>query len=226
MKLSAFFFFSALVLPSNSQDTPLLRGLERGSGGGGGGDGRGGGRGGGGGKGGGGGRGKKGKNMIAMMVKANCYWGANESQPLLDRIEEECATNDPCDGVDLGELDDTCADPSWATMDDEDLMIEGCPDGGLTEQEKEELKAKMQAKKEMRMGMSRAERIEYKEEMEALKANNTATTLLCGCCKGTESIVTPVKDREGAVAKTLGFRRPKRDSDGEDEDNSDSPGED
>ena len=94
-------------------------------------------------------------------------------------------------------------------------MIEGCPDGGLTEQKKEALKAKMQAKKETWMDMSDIERVEYKEQKKALKANNTATTLLCGCCKGIESIVTLVEDKEGAVAKTLGFRKPRGDSDNE-----------
>ena len=161
-----------------------------------------------------------------MKMKANCYWGANESQPLLDRIEEECDTNDPCDGVEEDELDNTCTDPSWETMDNEGVMIEGCPDEGLTEEEREELKAKMQAKKEMWMGMSETERTAYKEERDILMATNTATTLLCGCCKGTESIVTLVKDKEGAVAKTLGFRRPRREDDGEDdgEDEDNSPG--
>jgi len=171
-----------------------------------------------GGRGGRGGRGRgkgKGKHLFSMMkmkMKGICYWGENESQPLLDRIQEECDSNNPCDGVEPDQLD-ICTNPSWETMGDEDeeLTFGECSGERLTDDQRAELKTKMQAKKETWKSMTDAERLAFKEQKEAIKASNNATVLLCGCCKGTDSIATLVKDREFAVAKTLGFRRPKGD---------------
>lgn len=145
-------------------------------------------------------------------MRGICYWGSNESQPLLDRIQEECDSNNPCDGVEPDQLD-ICTNPSWETMGDgdEDFTFGECSGERLTDDQRAELKTKMQANKETRKSRTDAERIAFKEQKEDIKASNKATVLLCGCCKGTASIATLVKDREFAVAKTLGFRRPRGD---------------
>lgn len=142
-------------------------------------------------------------------MKGICYWGENESQPLLDRIQEECDSKNPCAGVEPDQLD-ICTNPSWETMgdEDEDFTFGECSGERLTDDQRAELKTKMQTKKETWKSMTDADRLALKEQKEAIKASNNATVLLCGCCKGTDSIATLVKDREFAVAKTLGFRRP------------------
>ena len=226
MKLSSISIsFLALVALSNAQDPPMLRGLGRGGGGGGGGGrggggggGGGGGRGGGGGKGGRdkGGRGKGGRgkgemDSIFSMLKGNCYWGADDSKPLLDRLQEECNSSDYC------EANPSCDDPKWKTMDDDGLMVDGCPEGGLTDEQKEELKDKMEAKHEEMKAMSDEDREAYREERKANKAANADTVLGCGCCSGDsgiESVKSLVNGKEGAVAKALDFRKPKVDGEG------------
>mmetsp|Transcript_27168 Transcript_27168/g.56564 ORF Transcript_27168/g.56564 Transcript_27168/m.56564 type:complete len:339 (-) Transcript_27168:216-1232(-) len=209
-------YFSVLVVISNAQDqedtSPMLRGKGRGGG-------RGGGGGGGGGRGQGhGGRGG-GKNIIEKevfsLMNGNCYWGDYNSKPLLERIEEECNSNSyTCD------TDNPSCNASWHNMVDGELMVEGCPVEGLDDDEMEAFKTKLQEKKEMWVGMSKEERKELREEKKAINASNVAAVLSlgCGCCDGNEgesesesetALAALVRGREGAVAKALGFRKPK-----------------
>ena len=62
--------------------------------------------------------------------------------------------------------------------------------------------------------MSDEARAQYREDKKAMKAANAATVLGCGCCNdasGIESVKTLVKGKEGAVARTLDFRKPRID---------------
>ena len=158
-----------------------------------------------------GGRGGGGGGSIFSMMKCNCYWAADDSKLLLDRLQQECDSEDYC------EANPSCDDPKWKTMDDDGLMVDGCPEGGLTEVQKEELKDKMQAKREEMEAMTDEARDAYREERKANKAANAATVLGCGCCNdasGIESVKTIVKGNEGAVARALDFRKPKVDGEG------------
>ncbi len=65
--------------------------------------------------------------------------------------------------------------------------------------------------------MTSADRDDYKDQMKALKAANAATVLQCGCCQGTKTIAALVQGKEGAVAKALGFRKPRDDGDHDDQ---------
>jgi len=139
------------------------------------------------------------------MMNGNCYWGADGSKTLLDRLQEECDSKDYC------EANPSCDDPEWKTMDGDDLMVDGCPEGGLTDVQKEELKSKMEAKHEDMEAMTDEARAKYRQDKKAMKAANAATVLGCGCCSGDsgiESVKTLVNGKEGAVARTLNFRKP------------------
>jgi len=232
---------SALFTVSDAQDHKMMRGLGRGGGGRGqggggvyyGGDDRGqGGKGGGGdrdggGRDGGGDRGKVGKKneqggrgggkkggMFSKIAEGNCYWGNNTSQVLFERIEKECnSTNFSCDEVVTSDLE--CS--RWETMDDDDgsfNLLEGCNEEELTEDEKEEMQIKIEEKKEKWMAMTDDQKDAYQAEKNRIRNANTAKVLGCGCCDGTDSIFELVKDKEGTVAITLGFKMPREGSHG------------
>ena len=136
----------------------------------------------------------------------NCYWGVDDGAPLLDRIQEECETA----GFSCPQNDGELQCNVWQTLDDTDgTLFEGCQEGGLTEEQKTEMKAKMQEKRAKWEDMTMEERADLREERKAIRDANAATVLGCGCCEGVESIKALVKDREGAVAKTLRFRKPR-----------------
>lgn len=141
---------------------------------------------------------------VFSLINGNCYWGENGSEPLLGKIEEQCSSF-TCS-------DNPSCDARWQNMVDEDFMIEGCPEEGLTDEKKDEFKAKMQEKKEIWKNMSKDERDELKQEKKFIRESNAATVLSlgCGCCGETGSDLSDlVRGKEGAVARTLGFRRPK-----------------
>lgn len=142
-----------------------------------------------------------------MLGKGNCYWGEDGGTPLFTRIQEECNANViNCDEV--GELD--CS--SWQTVDGELPLVEGCVED-LTEEEREEIKAQMQAKKDRWMAMTDEEKAVRKQDKEDARQANAATVLGCSCCVdgGTDNVADLVQGKEGRVAKTLGYQRPRED---------------
>jgi hypothetical protein len=94
-------------------------------------------------------------------------------------------------------------------------LIEGCVEE-LTEEQKEEIDAKMQAKKEQWMAMTDEEKAAKWQEKKDVREANAATVLGCSCCRegGTDNVADLVRGKEGAVAKTLGFRKPREEGGG------------
>ena len=164
----------------------------------------GGGRGGGRGKGGRGrgGRGK-GKDRVEQALKANCYWGEDDSAPLVSRINAKCVEYD-CEGF------TECLD--WQTVD-WDILIEGCDDD-MSEEDAAELKNTItkatKEKREKFKDMSPEERAEYREQKKKVRQRNVENVMNCGCCSdNSEFELGELVDLiEGTVAKALGFDTP------------------
>ena len=156
-----------------------------------------------GGRGGRGGRGK-GKDRIEQAFKANCYWGEDDSAPLVSRINEKCVGYD-CDGF------TECLE--WETLDG-GILIEGCDDD-MSEKDAADLKdtinKALKEKREKLKDMSAEERAEYREQKEKVRQKNAKNVMTCGCCSDNPEFELGelVGQIEGAVAKALGFCRPK-----------------
>eukprot|EP00986_Skeletonema_menzelii_P006102 scaffold2305_cov145-Skeletonema_menzelii.AAC.9 len=171
---------------------------------GGGGGGRGGGGRGGRGRGRGGGGGGKGKDIVEQAFKANCYWGEDDSSPLVSRINEKCGGYD-CDGF------SECLE--WETLEG-GILIEGCDDD-MSEEDAADLKdtinKALKEKREKFRGMSAEERAEYREQKEKVRQRNAENVMKCGCCSDNPEFELGelVGQIEGAVAKTLDFSIPK-----------------
>ena len=194
MKSKAIAILATLVIRSLAQDA--VRELYRGGGGGG----RGGGRGG---RGGGG----KGKDRVERLFKANCYWGEDESTPLISRINEKC------DGYDCMGFTE-CLE--WETIED-DILIEGCDDDMSKEYAsdlKDTINTALQVKREKFKEMSKEDRANYRQQKEDMQQRNAENVMNCGCCADNPDFqLGELVDKiEGAVAKTLGFDTPKGDS--------------
>merc|ERR1739842_128991 len=86
----------------------------------------------------------------------------------------------------------------------------GCIDD-MTDEQRDEIRAQMQAHKEAWMALSDEERAALMDEKENAKAANAATVLGCSCCLdgGTDNVADLVEGREGWVAMSLGFRKPR-----------------
>ena len=143
------------------------------------------------------------------MMRGDCYWATNNSEPLLTRIEEECNAFTGCKEIDVSNLD--CS--HWETVDGGFMLNEGCNLEDMTDEEKEAFRLQMEVTHEEKrnewMSMSVAEREALREEAFAVREANAATLIGCACCSeyGVASISNLVKGKEGAVAKTLGFSR-------------------
>jgi len=192
MKSTAIAVLATLVIRSLAQDA--VRELHRGGGGGGRGGGGRGGRGGGG----------KGKDRVELLFKANCYWGEDESTPLISRINEKC------DGYDCVGFTE-CLE--WETLED-DILIVGCDDE-MSKEDASDLKdtiiAALQVKREKFKEMSKEDRANYRQQKEEMRQRNAENVMNCGCCADNPDFVLGelIEQIEGAVAKTLGFNIPK-----------------
>ena len=156
---------------------------------------------GGGGRGGRGGRGK-GKDRVEQAFNANCYWGKDDSAPLVSRINAKCVGYD-CEGF------TECLE--WETLDD--FLIEGCDDD-MSEEDAAELKntinKAIKEKREKFKDLSPEERAEYREQKKKVRQRNAENVMNCGCCSGNPEFELGelVDQIEGTVAKTLGFYTP------------------
>mmetsp|Transcript_2114 Transcript_2114/g.4400 ORF Transcript_2114/g.4400 Transcript_2114/m.4400 type:complete len:221 (+) Transcript_2114:328-990(+) len=131
-----------------------------------------------------------------------CFWATNNSQPLLDGIENLCSTTFDCAAVDTDALDCNV----WETNDILAFEKPTCSED-MTDEEKEAFREEMEDIREEMfdaiMLMTDEERAAFHAEQESTDAANAATVLGCGCCNGMDSISELVKGREGAVAKAL-----------------------
>lgn len=197
MKSTVAAIFVATLVSSLAQNSVTVRKLHRGRG-------AGGGRGYGGGGGRGGQGGGKGRDRVEKAFMANCYWGQDESAPLISRINEECDGYD-CTGV------TKCLD--WES-DEDDILVEGC-DEDMSEEDASELKDQintaLQEKREKFKDMSEEERAAYRQEREEMRQRNAENVMNCGCCSSNSEyeLGELVGHIEGAVARTLGFITPK-----------------
>ncbi|KAL7467724.1 hypothetical protein ACHAXS_007971 [Conticribra weissflogii] len=135
-----------------------------------------------------------------------CYWSANNSQPLLDEIQNLCDTSYDCTEIDAGSLD--CS--KWEETSDLFSFDEPLCMANMTAEEKESLREEVEDAREvmfdLMMSMTQEELQAFREENLAIDEANAATVLGCGCCVGIESIAGLVDGRQGAVAKALNLR--------------------
>ncbi len=131
-----------------------------------------------------------------------CFWATNNSQPLLDGIQNLCDTTFNCAAIDTGALNCTACE----TNDILSFDMPTCSED-MTDEEKEAFCEEMEDIREDMfeaiMLMTYEERVAFHAEQEATDEANAATVLGCGCCNGMDSISKLVDGREGAVAKAL-----------------------
>lgn len=132
-----------------------------------------------------------------LSMNEICFWSANNSEALLNGIEEVCDDFYDCDSINEANINCT----QWETIDNNILSEEPVCRQNTTDEDEIAFRQQME---EWSM-MAFEERATLREAIEENDETNAATVLGCGCCLGKESIINLVNGREGAVAKAVGL---------------------